>query len=343
MCYLYKMRRIYWNCIVCLGLLVGTSCSGDSDTIDIEKIWQEERETIWAYLEEHAEGEVIKYAYSAGNLTDTIYIFDLKGGNEDCGTASWALIDYNIYSVGRITGEKSLYDSTDPAYCAGENIEASYRLGGPVIWAADRKFVDGVLPTFIKKDGSGKAIIHSRLLMGNGTSRLYEVNVKEFVREELLSYEYDLIERFKQDSLVGKIKDESVLPLHEGKENVVSGDTVSYLYWLEKNTDTEQITDSDTVTVRFKAYLVDNYNVPLREIYITGKNDSDEEETVDWIVEDDIIRGLHLGLLKMRVGDEACILMPSVMAWKNGDKFIGIPPYSTIAYWVKIMARKPEK
>lgn len=337
------MKINAWIGMSCLGILFWTGCSNDNDSIDMEKVWQEERETIWAYLDKNANGEVIKYAYTAGSLTDTIYMFDLEGGSAECGDAAWALVDYDIYSIGRLTGERSLYDSTDPARCAGENIEPSYRFGGPIIWAANRIFVDGILPTFIKEGGKGKAIIHSRLLMGNGTSRLYEMGVKEFIRGELLNYEYELMNQFEQDSLDGKTFDKKTLPLHEGEENVTAGDTVSYLYTIQKNVEAEQVIENDTVTVQFRAYLLDAYNEPLREIYVTGENEDGGEESVDWVVNDDIIAGVHRGLLNMRVGEEAYILMPSAMAWKSGDKFIGIPPYSTVAYWIKLISRQPKK
>ena len=95
------MKINAWIGMSCLGILFWTGCSNDNDSIDMEKVWQEERETIWAYLDKNANGEVIKYAYTAGSLTDTIYMFDLEGGSAECGDAAWALVDYDIYSIGR--------------------------------------------------------------------------------------------------------------------------------------------------------------------------------------------------------------------------------------------------
>ena len=74
-------------------------CSDDNHGVDVEQIWQEERETIWKYLDEHADGEVTKYAYTFGDLTDTIYIFGVEGGSGEAGAAPWALVDYDLYTT----------------------------------------------------------------------------------------------------------------------------------------------------------------------------------------------------------------------------------------------------
>ena len=57
----------------------------------------------------------------------------------------------------------------------------------------------------------------------------------------------------------------------------------------------------------------------------------------------DAVALVRLALLQMRQGDEGWLLMPSRMAWGiSGDTFVGVPPVSTIAYWLKVVEHKPK-
>lgn len=337
------MRKNYWMGTLCCAAAIVFGCSDDNHGVDVEQIWQEERETIWKYLDEHADGEVTKYAYTFGDLTDTIYIFGVEGGSGEAGAAPWALVDYDLYTIARLSGERGLYDSSNPAYCAGEGIEASYRLGGPIVWAADTRYVDGVLPTFVKAGGSGKAIIHSRLLGGNaGTSRLFEMSVREFI-DDLLRYEYAQMEAFAADS--GLDMELAVkLPLREGETDVAAGDTLAYLCFTNDVDGVARIAEGDTVGIQARAYVLDSYNDPLREVFGEDEDGDGEPDVADMVVRDNVLPGLRLAVLQMGQGDEAWVLMPSRMAWGSaGDNYVGVPPYSAVAYWLKIVEHRPKK
>lgn len=339
------MKRNGWIGTLCCLAALALGCSDDGNGVDMEQIWQEERETIWTYLAEHAEGEVTKYPFTYGETTDTIYLFNVEGGSGEAGAAPYAVVDYDIYTLARLSGETILYDSSNPAYCAGEGVEPSYAVGGPIVWVSDAQYVDGVLPTFIRAGGSGKAIVHSRLLSGGGTSFLYEMRVREFVEEGLLAYEYEQIERFAADSGVD-LRMALALPLHEGETDAAAGDTLAYLSLTQDMDGMAQIAEGDTVGLQVRAYVVDKYNDPLRKVFVTDE-DEDEDGSPDvdeLVVRENLLPGLRLALLQMQQGDEGWLLMPSRMAWGiSGDSFVGVPPVSTIAYWLKVVEHRPKK
>lgn len=336
------MKRNGWMGTLCCLAALAFGCSDGGDGVDMEQIWQEERETIWAYLAEHAEGEVTKYPFSYGETTDTIYLFNVEGGSGEAGAARYAVVDYDIYTLARLSGETNLYDSSNPAYCAGEGVEPSYAVGGPVVWVADAQYVDGVLPTFIRAGGSGKAIVHSRLLSGGGTSFLYEMRVREFIEGELLAYEYGQMERFAADSGVD-LSMALALPLHEGEVDVTAGDTLAYLSLTRDMDGMAPIAEGDTVGVLARAYVLDAYNDPLREVFGVEVDEDGEPVVEDLVVRENLLPGLRLALLQMRQGDEGWLLMPSRMAWGiSGDMFVGVPPVSTVAYWLKVVEHRPK-
>ena len=337
-----KMKTGYLIWMLCFGALVFASCS-DDDELDMEQVYAEERATILEYLAEHAKGDVIKHVYTYGNVTDTLYVFDVEGGNGLAGDAEWALVDYDIFTIGRLTGEKNLFDTSDPAYSAGENIDASYSMGGPVYWSTNPQYVDGVLLSYVKEGGSGKVIIPSRLLMQNGVARLYEMEVHEFIDGELLAHEYELMEGFVKDK-IGDGLVPTLLPLHEGETAVSEGDTLSYLYYVgEAHAENEGFVEGDTARAFLRAYIVDEYNDPLREVFQVEEDENGNEVPVDVVVSDDMLRGLRLAFEHLHVGDEAWVLMPSAMAWGVANDLLGIPPYSTIAYWMKIDSKAAKK
>lgn len=100
-------------------------------------------------------------------------------------------------------------------------------------------------------------------------------------------------------------------------------------YWIYKKGDGDQAKKGDLATIEYQVKLMEDEKL----VY---SSDQSGPRTFE-IGKDDVESGLHEGVLKMQVGDEALFILPSHLAFGLSGDRSKIPFESPLIYEVKLV------
>lgn len=121
--------------------------------------------------------------------------------------------------------------------------------------------------------------------------------------------------------------------LHQHHLNMQK-DSLGFWYAINKNGKGTLPVNGDLVTYQYTISLLNdqlcysNYNTTSKSIILIGHSQS--------------IRGIEMGLMKLRKGGEAQIIIPSIFGYSViGDRHL-IPPYAPLVIHLKLISLKHE-
>lgn len=309
--------------LMCLCLLAGSfaGCSDDDNGPTWKELFDQEQAAIKAFVADKSPLHEFKYTvtYRGETFDDYAYVF---GYNEDVNekkpeNGQFVLVNYIQRNL-----DGNLLDATDKGLTGGSNIKSLYPTGGPIYEkitsTSDKKDIFSECLKYIPEGGEGGIILSS--MMTSGTYMYREYKVEKIIEGELLTYEYKLIDDFLTKKGVSK---DDIIKVPE-----TGNDTITQILKLEKKSEGEPILVSDSVTIQGSGYILDEINsdeLTNRQLF--------ENEKISWKVSA-LIDGMQAGLLNMKVGEKAYILIPSgrgygIGLFDNYNYQYIIPPYAT--------------
>ncbi len=333
------MKKNYWVMMLCLlaGSFIG--CSDDDDSYDWFRAHEEEKEKLAEYVKDKEPKQSFEYRGSVlgKEFVATAYVFNY----EEEGTKAENK-DFVLYNFVRKTLEGKILDASYPSVAVGNGVTPSIAQGGPVymFMKTDEDEINPIADVFayIPEGTKAEALFSSMTpgFLGGSTYFYYEYTVEKVIKDmTLLEYENKLIDIFLE-SVEGEIEGDVIeLPLNEGSGK----DTITQVAKIHVETSKEPVELTDSVTVHYNAYILDEINDKYRVITEMKEN----EEVTLYLSE--MIDGFKQGVASLKVGEEAYILIPSGMGYGyNGLKsYEGqylIPPYATLLYEVKVISTK---
>ena len=333
------MKSNYWVMMLCLLASGFIGCSDDDDSYDWFGEHEKEKEKLAEYVKDKNPQQFFEYAGSVGGkeFVANAYVFNYK---EEGVVAENG--DFVLYNYVRRTLDGAILDVSDPHVAVGNGVTPLLALGGPVYMFMKTK-TDEIDPmadvfAYIPEGTKAEALYSSMTpgFWGGNTYFYYEYTVEKVIKDmTLLAYENKLIDTFLE-SVMNEI-DENVIkvPLNEGSGK----DTITQVAKIYVEAATEQVELTDSVTVHYDAYILDEINENYRVI-----TEMKEDEKVTLYVPE-LITGFKQGIAKLNVDEEAYILVPSGMGYgyngrKSYDGQYLIPPYATLLYKVKVLSTK---
>lgn len=316
-------------------------CSDDDDSYDWYGAHEKEKEKLAEYVKDKNPKQLFEYKGSVGGkeFVANAYVFNYKQEGVTAGNG-----DFVLYNYVRKTLDGTILDATYPSVAVGSGVTPLVALGGPVYMFMKTKDdeIDPMADVFeyIPEGTKAEALYSSMTpgFWGGSTYFYYEYTVEKVIKDmTLLAYENKLIDDFLE-SVKDEIKGDIIkLPLNEGSGK----DTITQVAKiLVESDDKTQVELTDSVTIHFDTYILDEINDKNRVI----TEMKEDEKTTLYLPRVEIV-GLKQGIAKLRVGEEACILVPSGMGYSyNGLKDYNeqylIPPYATLLYKVKVISTK---
>lgn len=319
--------------LMCLCLLAGgfAGCS-DDDGPSWKELFDKEQANIKAFVADKSPLHEFKYTvtYRGETFDDYAYVFRY---NEDVNkkrpeNGQFVLVNYIQRNL-----DGDLLDATDRSLTGGSNIKSLFPTGGPIYEkitsTSDRNDIFSECLKYIPEGTKGEIILSS--MMTSGTYMYREYKVEKIIEGELLDYEYELIDDFLTKKEVNKA---DIIKVPE-----TGNDTITQIVKLHPNPAEEPILVSDSVTIQGSGYILDEISgdeLTNRKLF--------ENEKVSWKVSS-LIDGMQAGLLNMKVGEKAYILIPSgrgygIGLFDNYNYQYIIPPYATLVYEIEVLSRK---
>lgn len=318
--------------------LVG--CSDDDDSYDWYGAHENEKERLAEYVKDKNPKQLFEYKGSIGgkDFVANAYVFNYKQEGVRAGNG-----DFVLYNYVRKTLDGTILDATYPSVAVGSDVTPLVVKGGPIymFMKTNDSEIDPMADVFeYIPEGTKAEALYSSLtpgFWGGSTYFYYEYTVEKVIKDmTLLAYESKLMNDFLV-SVEDEIKGDIIkLPLNEGSGK----DTITQVAKiLVESDDKTQVELTDSVTVHYDAYILDEINEKNRVI-----TEMEEEEKATLYLSG-MIEGFKRGVANMRVGEEAYILVPSGMGysyngWKNYEGQYLIPPYATLLYKVKVLSTK---
>ena len=331
--------------IVLLALLASgfMGCS-DDDSYDWFGEHEKEKEKLAEYVKDKSPKQFFEYEGSIGgkNFVANAYVFNYKENGMTAGNG-----DFVLYNYVRKTLDGTVLDTSDKYLAVGVDVTPLVALGGPIymFMKEDENELNPMADVFAYiPEGTKAEALYSSLtpgFFGNTTYSYYEYTVEKVIKDmSLLAYENKLIENFLE-SVKDEIQEQPIqLPLNEESGK----DTITQVAKIHVETDKQQVELTDSVTIHYDAYILDEINDKFRAL-----TEMKDDEKVTLYVPN-LIEGFKRGVVKLKVDEEAYILVPSGMGYGyNGVKsYEGqylIPPYATLLYKVKVIFTKknPQK
>lgn len=325
------MKKNYWIMMLCLLAGSFAGCSDDDSGPSWKELLEKEQALIKDFVKDKnpRDSLILFTKINKEEITDVAYVF---GYSEDATKkkpkdGQFILVNYTDRNL-----NGTILDDTRSSVIRGEKIEIpKYPLGGPVYESIISD--DDIYSRFLKyfpEGTSGSIILSSMLTSSTYLYRQYKV--EKIIEGSLLNYEYDLMNKF----LDKKDFDKSNIIKIPAEGN----DTITQIAKLG-GVAGEDILPNDSVTVHCNGYILDEISgadLTNRQIL-----KMEEGEKVAWKVSG-LIEGLRVGLLEMKVGEKAYILIPSGRAYGKGVinsyyQYV-MPPYATLMYEVEVLSRK---
>lgn len=323
------MKKNYWIMMLCLLAGSFAGCSDDDDGPSWLELLKKEQAAIKDFMKDKSPKDSLVLMFQKENIEDIAYVFNYSedATKKKPKDGQFILVNYTDRNL-----NGTILDDTRASVIGGEKIEVpKYPLGGPVYESIISD--DEIYSRFLKyfSEGTSGSIILSSML--TSSTYLYrQYKVEKIIEGSLLNYEYDLMNKF----LDKKDFDKSNIIKIPAEGN----DTITQIAKLG-GVAGEDILPNDSVTVHCNGYILDEISgadLTNRQIL-----KMEEGEKVAWKVSG-LIEGLRVGLLEMKVGEKAYILIPSGRAYGKGVinsyyQYV-MPPYATLMYEVEVLSRK---
>lgn len=320
--------------LMCLCLLAGSfaGCSDDDNGPTWKELYDKEQAAIKDFMKDKSPKDSIILGTSINGvkINPVAYVFNYSedANKKKPKDGQFILVNYTDRNLGG-----SILDDTRSSVIGGEKIELpKYPMGGPVYEEIiDDKDIFSIFFKYFSEGTSGSIILPS--VLNFSTTYLYrEYKVEKVIEGSLLDYEYELIDKYLEKKGFDKKK---LIQIPAIEEN----DTITQIVKLIEKPSGDEILVSDSVTVYGSGYILDE--VMDKENLTNRKLFEDEEAT--WKVSG-LIQGMKDALLKMKVGEKACILIPSGRGYGKGIlnyyyQYV-FPPYATLAYEIEIKSKK---
>ena len=331
------MKKNYLFVVLVLLVSGFVGCSDDDDSYDWRKVFEKEQANIANFVKDK-NPKVFTYHYTYKNeaVTDYAYVFDYAATGTTAKSGEFVWVNYKQKSL----INEALIDATDLSAAVGAGIIPSSTLGGPILMQINpdlEKYTDPLsdLLMCIPEGTSGNTIISSIMSLAN--YYIYrEYKIERIVAEKnLLKYEESLIDNYL-DTVAG-LNPANIIEF-TSDETIVNNDTIAKIAKFELGTG-DAITATDSVTIWLEGNILDAFGTSRRFLKM-GENEESVKESVSSLKPD----ALRVAVLKLKVGDEAQILLPSGMGYGYRGGYVSgycmIPSYSTLLYTVKIIDRK---
>lgn len=320
---------------MCLCLLAGSfiGCSDDDNGPTWKEIYDEQQVAIKAFVANKSPLHEFKYpvTYLGETFDDCAYLFEYDGNGTTPKAGQFILVNYTRKSL-----NGDVLDSTYPSVSGGAKVTPYFELGGPVYFQVNDndKIIDPSSDAWkMMAEGTTGSIILSSLMTQSTTYLYREYKLEKIIQKEsLLAYENELIDNYIENELAGE-KVEEILHVN---------DTVAKIVYLQEGTG-EKIQKTDSVTLWFEGEILDEFNSPLRKFV---KMEEKEDALVTMKVGDLPTKGLQDAIVKLTVGTEAKLFLPSGwgFGYEGGYNILTgqctVPSYSTLMFHLKIKSRK---
>lgn len=326
------MKKNYWIMMLCLLAGSFAGCSDDDNGPTWKELFDQERSLIRNFIADKSprDSMVFQVEFKGEKFEDVAYVFDYStdADKKKPKDKQFILVNYTDRNLGG-----TILDDTRASVIGGEKIEIPrFPLGGPIYEEIISD--EEVYSNFLKHipEGTSGSIILSSMLASRSTYLYRQYTVEKIIDMELLDYEYHLMDEFLDKK--GFDKNNIIKVPTEGN------DTITQIAKFG-GVANEDILPNDSVTVHCNGYILDEISgADLTNRQILKMK---EGEKVAWKVSG-LIEGLRVGLLEMKVGEKAYILIPSGRAYGKGAinsyyQYI-MPPYATLMYEVEVLSRK---
>lgn len=173
------------------------------------------------------------------------------------------------------------------------------------------------MPTFYKSGEDQRVIYYIKL-----HSIVTEDQLKK--EKEAKEAEIEIAKNSEQDSLNAYIQ----------RNNIKQKPTASGLYYIETLKGTGAKVDTGKT-------IVINYTGKLLNGQVFDSSLGEGREPMKFVLQEDLmIKGFTEGLLKMREKGKATLIIPSKIAYGEGNPQSPIPPYATIVFDVEVLEVK---
>lgn len=327
------MKKNYWIMMLCLLAGSFAGCSDDDNGPTWKELFDQERSLIRNFIADKSprDSMIFQVEFKGEKFEDVAYVFNYStdADKKKPKDKQFILVNYTDRNLGG-----TILDDTRASVIGGEKIEIPrFPLGGPIYEEIISD--EEVYSNFLKhiSEGTSGSIILSSMLASRSTYLYRQYTVEKIIEGTLLKYEYDLIDKFLDKK--GFDKNNIIKVPAEGNDTITQ---IAKFGGLAG----EDILPNDSVTVHCNGYILDEISgadLTNRQIF---KMKEGEKETIK--VSDFIEEGLRVGLLQMKVGEKAYILIPSGRGYGKGVvnayyQYL-IPPYATLMYEVEVFARK---
>jgi FKBP-type peptidyl-prolyl cis-trans isomerase FkpA len=295
---MYKTNRsIRAIFLLFLGILVFSACKREDSRIE------EERVKLQQYLTENG------YLSEEPTSSGLYHIVLTPGTGNSPARTDYVNILFNAYLI-----DGYLFETSDESLALARGILREDKIYGPTKFLLESLGIAGLTEgiTLMNEGGKSKFIIPSKLAFGSVdygiippySTLIYEVELVDVISDPA-AHEQDLLDQYISDNEILEVP------------------TESGLYYIEDNTGTgESPLNNSTVSLIYKGSLLDGR--VFEEVsapYTFALNTPG------------IIPGLVEGILKMKEGGSATLILPWNIAYgAQGSTGGFIPPYTTLVF-----------
>jgi FKBP-type peptidyl-prolyl cis-trans isomerase len=183
----------------------------------------------------------------------------------------------------------------------------------------------------LMKEG-GQATIFFTSELGYGTEGQGRVSPYES-----LKYEIELLEVIKDIEQYEADKIANYVDTITNADTIYHAETESFMYYIiDQASDGSQVATDSVVEIAYTGYLMDGRIFDSR----------DADDPFELTVGKDVITGWDLGLVKLKVGEKARLVIPYPLAYGEAGRSTQnsglrtIPPYETLLFEIEVLSQK---